>query len=347
LKKYGVYPSDSVFDVFRVSYKESLSEMNTAQQFYYSNSTGTKRVNSAALEHIAGVGNSVVVQYEGSGAYFLDKVEPGVWRLELMPDAIQVRDPFERTSPERVVTRIEWNEHGMQVLLPDLGQGFSIKALNDGNHYTAAVTGDRFKIRPGTYLLVRNGKRTTKTVSHAFATPAAFSKDTTVYHAPLTAGFPEIFNPATDRNIIIYPWNRRNTQSTYTSGDEPARTLLNVPGFQFYCGDKLRGQTFNKLVIRARATGNAPGKAKLTFIDANAAAASTTVTISESFSNIEVPLNNLQPDSALLLPRPYPGFQPLWFKAAADFKLQEVEKIQLTTDPPSNIEIASIWMQKD
>src|SRR5688572_6896977 len=37
LKKYGAYPADSVFDSFRVSYKESLSEMNTAQEFYYSN----------------------------------------------------------------------------------------------------------------------------------------------------------------------------------------------------------------------------------------------------------------------------------------------------------------------
>jgi hypothetical protein len=219
--------------------------------------------------------------------------------------------------------------------------------LNDGNNYTTAVTGDRFNSRPGTYLLVRNGKRATKTVNHEFAAPAAFSKDTTVYHEPLTAGSPEIFNPARDRNIIIYPWNRRNTQSTYTSGDEPARTLLNVPGFQYYCGDKLKGQTFNKLFIRARATANAPTKAKLTFIDANAAAVSTTVTISGSFSNIEVPLNNLPPDSFLLLPRPYPGFQPLLFKAAADFKWQEFEKIQLITDPPTNIEIASIWMQKE
>src|SRR5690606_31013906 len=65
-KHYGAYPADSVFDVFRVSYKESLSEMNTAQEFYYSNSTQTRPVDVTELRHLAGVGNSSPVRYTGS-----------------------------------------------------------------------------------------------------------------------------------------------------------------------------------------------------------------------------------------------------------------------------------------
>ena len=46
LKNYGNYPADSSFDVFRVSYRNNLSEMNTDQKFYYSNTTNSKPVNS-------------------------------------------------------------------------------------------------------------------------------------------------------------------------------------------------------------------------------------------------------------------------------------------------------------
>ncbi len=43
--------------------------------------------------------------YEGEGIYFLDKVRPGLWRLEVYPDAVPVRDPFEPPSPDKIVTR--------------------------------------------------------------------------------------------------------------------------------------------------------------------------------------------------------------------------------------------------
>lgn len=158
LKTYGSYPADSVFDAFRVSYRNNLSEMNTEQKFYYSNTTGTNPVNSSKLTAIAGVGNSPLVQYSGSGAYFLDKAEEGVWRLEVMPDAIHIRDPFERASPKKEVTRIQWQANAMQITLPDLGSGFSIKGLNDGNTYSATAAANGFQVQPGTYLLTRTGK---------------------------------------------------------------------------------------------------------------------------------------------------------------------------------------------
>ena len=122
LKNYGHYPADSVFDVFRVSYKNSLSEMNSDEEFYYSNSTTTKPINASKLKHIAGVGSSPVVQYDGSGAYFLDKIENGIWRLEIMPDAIHIRDPFAKASPKKEVTRIQWQSQTMEIRMPDLGE---------------------------------------------------------------------------------------------------------------------------------------------------------------------------------------------------------------------------------
>ena len=75
--------------------------------------------------HVAGVGSSPVVRYQGYGAYFLDRLEPGIWRLEVMPDAITVRDPFEKASPAKEVVRIQWEEEEMRLNLPDLGDQFT------------------------------------------------------------------------------------------------------------------------------------------------------------------------------------------------------------------------------
>ena len=38
-------------------------------------------------------------------AGILDKVQAGLWRLEIYPDAVPVRDPFEPPSPGKIVTR--------------------------------------------------------------------------------------------------------------------------------------------------------------------------------------------------------------------------------------------------
>lgn len=157
-KSYGTYPADSVFGAFRVSYKEELSEMNTPQEFYYSNSTSTKPVDAAKLTKVAGVGNSPIVQYSGTGAYFLDKLDKGVWRLEVMPDAIIIRDPFAKASPSKEVSRIQWQSQTMKLLLAELGSSFHIKGVSDGNNFTAKAQDGSFQISPGAYLLTRKGR---------------------------------------------------------------------------------------------------------------------------------------------------------------------------------------------
>jgi hypothetical protein len=62
-----------------------------------------------------------VVTYEGTGAYFLDRVRKGVWRLEVYPDQVMVRDPFEQPRPDKVVSRLLYRRWPMTIRLPDLG----------------------------------------------------------------------------------------------------------------------------------------------------------------------------------------------------------------------------------
>jgi hypothetical protein len=190
-KNYGSYPNDSTFDVFRVSYKQALSEMNDVKEFYYSNTTASKPVNPAKLVNVAGVGTSQVVSYNGTGAYFLDKLDEGVWRLEVMPDAIHIRDPFEKASPGKPVTHIEWNVNQMRINLPALGADFSVKPLNENNNYTTTAVNQVFNISPGTYLLIQKGKQISDTYKTGviglteFVAPAASKKPLTLYHVPL------------------------------------------------------------------------------------------------------------------------------------------------------------------
>lgn len=153
-KNYGGFPADTTFEEFRVSYKENLSELNMDTAFYYSNNTGTKPASPAKLKHIAGVGSSPVVSYAGTGAYFLDQVSAGVWRLELMPDAVAMKDPFTDAALNDTATYIIWQKHAMQLNLPDLGKQFRVMQLNTDNKSAGTLANNgRFEVEPGTYLL--------------------------------------------------------------------------------------------------------------------------------------------------------------------------------------------------
>ncbi|RNI28994.1 membrane or secreted protein [Rufibacter latericius] len=480
-KSYGVYPADSVFDAFRVSYKESLSEINTPQVFLYSNTTKSKPVNAAKLTQVAGVGSSPVVQYSGSGAYFLDKLEKGVWRLEVMPDAIHIRDPFAKASPSKEVTRIQWQNQSMQIRLADLGETFTITAVNEGNNHSATAKAGGFQVQPGTYLLTKKPKTGVKQdasfgnlLVKEFVAPQPFDLKPFVAHQPLkevSSGRPfpitaqvvgisgtakvsvqlnnqaavyktvsmekvganeyraqvpvellspglvnyrimlqdgdkhmtypggfegnpwawdyyqneayqtfvaaengalSLFNATTDRSLYIFPNLWKADERQLIAASEPGQLVLKLTakelpeektmGFQQFIGNKLKGREtelagFDKLVIRIRSTNARPAPVKVSLITATASAHSATVPVSNSFKDIEIPLNTLKPDSMMLLPRPYPGFQPFWFNAAKPeaFNLKEVEKLEISVKPEANaasagqaqgFEVEAVWLEK-
>ncbi len=184
----------NTFGPFKIDYKNSLSEMNTAEEFYYTNNTTSKLINAKKLKHIAGVGSSKVVQYLGRGAYFIDQVATGVWRLEVMPDAIPVRDPFEKASPQKEVTQIIWSTLPIDIDLPDLGAGFTVKGLNQGNTFNSAAVEHRFSVSPGAYLLIKKNLKTNlnaQSISQhialgEFVAPKASNEAIFVKHQALT-----------------------------------------------------------------------------------------------------------------------------------------------------------------
>lgn len=155
-KDYGAYPADNNFANVRVSYPEDLAELVTDDSYFHTNRTSTPPPAPERLAHIAGYSNSPVIGYPGQGAYFLDRLDPGVWRLEVMPDAIWVRDPFEKPNPHKQVSVIAWNEWPMRINLPDLGPDFQAVGLNDGNNFKGKADDRTLRVRPGAYLLTRH-----------------------------------------------------------------------------------------------------------------------------------------------------------------------------------------------
>jgi hypothetical protein len=192
---YGTYPESERFGPFRVSYADDLSEMVTDTAFYYSNNTSAVPPSPSKLRHVAGVGTSSVLGYDGTGAYFLDRLDDGIWRLEVYPDVAWVVDPFTRPSQAREAARAIWRTRSMRIALPELGTDFTVEPLNERNSHRPVVTAGTgtFEVRPGVYLLIRAGAAhpawTPETVIGgrrlgAFVVPPSSRAATAVVHDP-------------------------------------------------------------------------------------------------------------------------------------------------------------------
>lgn len=150
---YGKYPADTVFGDFMVSARQDLSVLNGGGKFYYTGNTSTRAKDMGALRHIAGRHSSPVVAYEGEGAYFLDRISPDVWRLEVMPDVVMTSDPFAKPSLSKRVGEIIHRDNAMDIDLPSLGKRYCFRGINDGNNRDGEARDGKISVYPGVYLL--------------------------------------------------------------------------------------------------------------------------------------------------------------------------------------------------
>lgn len=88
------------------------------------------------------------MDYEGTGAYFIDCLESGVWRLEVMPDAVVVNDPFAKPSLKKEVVSIIYGTWDMALRIPDLGKAFTLTALDKKNDRKEETDDEWSDLRP-------------------------------------------------------------------------------------------------------------------------------------------------------------------------------------------------------
>lgn len=152
---YEKHSDHSHFGDFHISYPRDLAEWVTEEKFFYSNTTQSQPARTDKLTEVAGVGSSPLVKYSGSGAYFLDKLSDGIWRLELMPDAFWVEDPYSPVDPNKQKAAVIHTPQQMNISLSDLGNEFRIQPINKGNHLEQQMISGPFTVTPGVYLLSR------------------------------------------------------------------------------------------------------------------------------------------------------------------------------------------------
>ncbi|MCR5453820.1 MAG: glycoside hydrolase family 5 protein [Bacteroidales bacterium] len=157
--KFPKYPNDTVFLSTTVSYNRNLAIFNNGEKYFYTNNCNVAPINIKKLKEICGVGSSPVVKYSGTGAYFVDQIAKGVWRLEVMPDHVIVNDPFAKPSLSKKVAVITGNSNTISLNIPDLGAGFGVEGISDGAKF--ARLGDTLSITPGVYILSSTKAKTT------------------------------------------------------------------------------------------------------------------------------------------------------------------------------------------
>jgi len=190
---YGRYPANTRFGPFHIDADNDLAEMATADKFYYTNSTTTRPPAPDQLQHIAGWGHSALVEYDGTGAYFLDKLAEGAWLLEVFPDAAVTDNLFGRSnSIDKPRSTVLPERRSMLVDLPGLRE-FTLLDLMEGAPEQIGP-GTSFEILPGKYLLVSpdytsddrkmqaliNGMSQRPQIGESYPSPAPTLPETTV-----------------------------------------------------------------------------------------------------------------------------------------------------------------------
>lgn len=154
------YPKNNHFADVSLDYLHDVSVLNQPERFYYSNSTDAKPHAPKKLEHIAGVGSSAIVRYDGNGSYFLDKLSDGLWQLEVYPDALALTDPHQNSSLKREAVRLYQASRHLNLTLPDLGQQYWLQGINQGKvqNRTLSLQASKgsVKLMPGKYLLAKD-----------------------------------------------------------------------------------------------------------------------------------------------------------------------------------------------
>ena len=157
---------EMVFPPFRVDARRNLAQMTTVTDFLYTSDPIDEPGNPSTLRRIWGVGRSSLASCDGKGAYFLDKLEDGVWRLQLYPDVRVLAESNSSDAEVLALSRtLEFWAH-----LPGVGDSWRVTSVPDLKEVDRTV-GDPVHLPPGDYL-IDDGTRSVSELRRAIGAKA-------------------------------------------------------------------------------------------------------------------------------------------------------------------------------
>lgn len=325
--KFGHYPANTTFGHTTVSHNPDLSVFNSEKKFIYTNDTDAIPLCAEKLEQIAGHGSSQIVSYTGSGAYFLDKTsQPGVWRLEIMPDITMMDDPFGNTSLNDAKVLAHSGTQEISINLPAFSAGYTV--YSPKGIFESQSEGSTTKVRPGTWLVAANGivpdfaKLQGEKVAGNIGMTEYVMPDPT--RTPISLISPKKSDPEIDINMVPEEWGYRYDFRN-PSWEEPIYSLLDlhpskdgITIIRRRVGDKLakapEGISLDEIKVSLMTynpeENNAPVQSfpagtKLAVVSQEGYTYSAPLQIDETGIG-SIQISELHPDKGVIVPAPYP-----------------------------------------
>lgn len=345
------YPANSTFDNFMLDHDNNLALLNDGTRYYYSSTTTVQPANSSTIEHIAGCGSSPVVDYDGTGIYFLDKNEDGTWTLEVYPDITPVSDPFygfgsltDITAPS-VVHKSSCNTRSMSINLPGLQTTLSVEpgkyTITDG-----VITASEELAAQDFYKSFESVAEPTITPSTSTATHITLTSATAdrwnrcyysrTFHSPTSTLTIDWDNTA-QRSYYNYTVTSLAASTDYTNyGYYPDATL------SIWVGDRIpENYQAETLTVNAKYTSSYASTVLFLVVDCDGNAWGKPITLTNAYRDIVVDVSDLVPYKAAMLPQDWPGLNSYWYP------MSEANTATASAIDWSHIDHVQLSMRKD
>lgn len=289
------------FGPFSVDSGRNLSQMVTDVDFLYTADTETAPPHPEMLNRIWGVGSSSVASASGNGIYFLDRAARGVWRLQLYPNVLDVRDPYcgERGLKHAILPE----ERTLKLCLEDLGDGYCVRSAADGG-LVCRANGGSVKLRHGDYILESVGfgaiekEAVARLRTADFNVPECLGPSDWEFLDPYAAvrhGLerePEVHKYVAEGPNGEPAYGVAVRAHGFEKGGAPQQTPVEAEAFERLFGHPGPGRM---LCVTARATDGGIGFFHLTFTQANGVVWGWDVPLDREWRTVRIPVAELKP----------------------------------------------------
>lgn len=350
-EKNTYFPKNNRFGEFLLDYDTNVSIFNCDTCYYHSGTIRTEPKNLQSLAHIAAVGSSPVIEYDGNGIYFLDKNSDDSWTLELYPDIIAVADPFDVPSPYMDVMIAASKNRPFSVHLPGIEQSAEVypgKYRIDregitriGDHPQQSLF-SQYKGWPSSGADVNKPDYWHEYDWYTDAAPVDNARDRVVI-LNAAEGFKDIdwsrnfkspeckFRLIKDNNInnaFELRVKDLNHDDSWVTGDDV--TLSKYVGDLLY---QRKGMQPKSISVRARGLNNTEA-ALINFIDKNGHTSGSVISLTPDMKETEISVAEFKPVTGVILPQDWPGvcsyYMPEYSFEDTELDWDSVEKVQVS-----------------